>query len=104
MYCALREFTEETGYNSDTINLINNLAPYEEIFIGSNNKCYKHKYFVGLIDNNIEPEFDFQDTEVSMVEWKTFEECKNNIRDYNLEKIEILEKINTILCENNLCI
>ena len=104
LYCALREFTEETGYNSATINLITNLTPYEEIFIGSNNKCYKHKYFVGLIDNSIEPEFDFQDTEVSMVEWKTFEECNNHIRDYNLEKVEILEKINTFLCENNLCI
>ena len=29
--------------------------PYEEVFIGSNLKCYKHKYFVGLIENNIKP-------------------------------------------------
>jgi len=43
--CALREFEEETGYNSNDLNIINNVVPYEEIFMGSNLKSYKHKYY-----------------------------------------------------------
>lgn len=48
--CALREFEEETGYSSDDVNVINNLLPFEEIFIGSNHKSYKHKFFFGIYD------------------------------------------------------
>ena len=76
IYCAIREFTEETGFDGSALNIISNLMPYEEVFIGSNLKCYKHKYFVGLIENNIKPMFKFQDTEVSKVEWKSLDDCK----------------------------
>jgi hypothetical protein len=41
--CALREFEEESGYKSNNIELIENVQPYDEIFIGSNLKCYKHR-------------------------------------------------------------
>ena len=104
VYCALREFTEETGFDGSSINLINNLIPYEEIFIGSNLKCYKHKYFVGLIENTVNPSFKYQDTEVSKVEWKSFDNCKKSIRNYNFEKLEIIESVNNILTEKNICI
>ena len=104
IYCGLREFTEETGYESSYINLITNLIPYEETFIGSNLKCYKHKYFVGNIENDKTPIYKYQDTEVSKVEWKSLDECKRCIRNYNLEKLEILESVNNILTENNICI
>ena len=36
--CAIREWEEETGYSRNQIKLINNLLPFEEIFIGSNFK------------------------------------------------------------------
>tara|TARA_Y100000816_G_C26039362_1_gene544293 strand:+ start:277 stop:1071 length:795 start_codon:yes stop_codon:yes gene_type:complete len=104
IYCGLREFTEETGYDGSCINLIGNLIPYEEIFIGSNLKCYKHKYFVGNIENNKTPFYKYQDTEVSKVEWKSFDDCKKSIRNYNLEKLEIIQSVNDILFENNICI
>ena len=104
IYCGLREFTEETGYDSSYINLITNLIPYEETFIGSNLKCYKHKYFVGNIENDKTPNYKYQDTEVSKVQWKSLDECKICIRNYNLEKLEILESVNNILTENNICI
>jgi len=38
--CALREFAEETGYKGASI--IENIQPFEEIFMGSNYKSYKH--------------------------------------------------------------
>tara|TARA_B000000609_G_C24149444_1_gene336376 strand:+ start:20 stop:814 length:795 start_codon:yes stop_codon:yes gene_type:complete len=100
--CALREFEEETGYNKNTINIISNIVPYEEIFTGSNFKSYKHKYFLGLADSSNISEDQFQRTEVSKLSWKTYEECLNCIRPYNLEKIEILHKVNNILKEYSL--
>ena len=100
--CALREFEEETGLSKQNINIIENILPFEEMFIGSNHKSYKHKYFVGYtknIDDNLD---NYQKTEVSKIEWKTFEECLEKIRPYNLEKIQIIKNINKILLEYQL--
>lgn len=49
LQCALREFEEETGYDTREIQLVENLSPFEEIFTGSNYKSYKHKYFLALL-------------------------------------------------------
>lgn len=103
LYCALREFSEETGYNENNINIINNIIPYEEIFLGSNYKCYKHKYYIGEITNTFVKN-SHQESEVSKVEWKTYEDGLLSIRDYNLEKQEILKKVHNVLIKNNLCI
>jgi 8-oxo-dGTP pyrophosphatase MutT (NUDIX family) len=96
--CAIREFTEETGYSSRQLTPIENIVPFEEIFMGSNMRSYKHKYYlmrhnpVGKNESNPDP------FEVSKMEWKTFEECVACIRPYNLEKIRIIENVYKILC------
>jgi 8-oxo-dGTP pyrophosphatase MutT (NUDIX family) len=95
--CALREFEEETGYVKTDIHLVQNIIPYEEIFTGSNMKSYKHKYFVCHIDPHVKPTNIFQETEVSDVKWMSYEDCKIIIRPYNLEKLAILKKLNTVL-------
>ena len=95
--CAIREFEEETGYLYDDLNIIHNILPFEEIFIGSNYKSYKHKYFLAHIEPDKEPQIKYQETEVSKIEWKTIEECISSIRYYNLEKIDLIKKINEIL-------
>ena len=48
--CALREFTEETGYPVECLKNFQNIFPFEEIFMGSNYKSYKHKYYLTYID------------------------------------------------------
>ena len=100
--CALREFEEETGILKSNIRLIQNIVPYEEIFTGSNMKSYKHRYFIGNIDNKIENTFNFQETEVSEVQWLNYNDCIKKIRPYNLEKINILNKVNKVLQEYRL--
>ena len=60
-------------------------------------KSYKHKYFLGYIDSSIDFTNSFQETEVSEIKWLRYEECIEKIRPYNLEKINILEKVNTVL-------
>jgi len=97
LYCALREFEEETGYSKNSLNIIQNIIPFEEIFTGSNYKSYKHKYFLAYIDNNTEPIKNYQKSEVSKVEWKDYESCLQSIREYNLEKIDLINQVNKLL-------
>lgn len=101
--CALREFSEETGYNQSRITVIQNIIPYEEIFMGSNMKTYKHKYYVACMQcsDKLPSESSpiFQKTEVSKMGWFTYDECIGRMRPYNLEKINILRKLNNALNE-----
>jgi 8-oxo-dGTP pyrophosphatase MutT (NUDIX family) len=105
--CALREFQEETGIYQNRLTIVENLLPFEEIFIGSNHKAYKHKYFLALFNNLQEIEYSdelnhFQVTEVSKLEWKTLDKCLESIRPYNLEKKDIIQNINKVLQEYRL--
>jgi len=87
--CALREFEEETGYKGNST--VENLQPFEEIFMGSNFKSYKHKYYLMKVDSAVYRPFD--ETEVSKIEWKSYDECLASIRSYNLEKKRVIKDI-----------
>lgn len=110
--CAIREFIEETGYscknyiyskiknvnNNDThirmCKNIQNIIPYEEIFIGSNYKSYKHKYYLMYFDYLESLSLhEYEKTEVSKMEWKTYNDCIQCIRPYNLEKKRVITNI-----------
>ena len=102
--CAIREFEEETGIKQNEINVIENLVQMEEMYIGSNKKSYKHKYFIASIKNpekSISIE-NFQKSEVSEMQWKTLDDCLQSIRPYNLEKKQLILKINKMLQEYRL--
>ena len=100
--CALREFEEETGISSLKISVIENILPFEEIFIGTNHKAYKHKYFLAYMSENEDCLNNFQKTEVSKLEWKTIDNCLKSIRPYSLEKKELISNINKVLVEYRL--
>jgi 8-oxo-dGTP pyrophosphatase MutT (NUDIX family) len=101
--CAVREFCEETGFSSSMLKNIQNIYPFEEIFIGSNYRAYKHKYYVMFMNYDISTyPVVFENAEVSKMEWKTFEECINVIRPYNLEKRRMLQNINHCLTKYSL--
>jgi 8-oxo-dGTP pyrophosphatase MutT (NUDIX family) len=100
--CSLREFEEETGIQSSKLSIIDNVLPFEEIFIGSNHKSYKHKYFLAYIKEKDINLNNFQVTEVSKLEWKTIDQCLESIRPYNLEKKQLIKNINKVLEEYRL--
>ena len=103
--CALREFEEETGISKNKINVVENILPFEEIFIGTNHKSYKHKYFLAYMEEENEEMADlehYQVTEVSKIEWKTIDKCLESIRPYNLEKKKLITNINKVLEEYRL--
>jgi len=95
--CAIREFGEETGIDTRNITLVQNVMPFVESFIGTNYKSYKHKYFLAFIQNNNIDLTHFQSSEVSNLEWKSFETCLEVIRPYNFEKINLITRINNVL-------
>ena len=98
---AIREFSEETGYNPSILKNIHNIIPFEENFSGSNYKSYKHKYYLMNISylDSLHPTI-FENTEVSDIGWKSIEECISCIRPYNLEKIQMISKIHSCLTTN----
>ena len=100
--CALREFEEETGISKSKITVIENILPFEEIFIGTNHKSYKHKYFLAYMSDTEEILDNFQITEVSKIEWKTIDGCLESIRPYSLEKMNLITNINKVLQEYRL--
>ena len=100
--CALREFEEETGISKNDITIIENVLPFEEIFIGSNHKSYKHRYFLAFTDKITDNLENYQKSEVSKIEWKTLEQCMESIRPYSLEKKKIIQNINKVLEEYRL--
>ncbi len=97
---GIREFVEETGIPKTKINLLQNVCQYEETFTGSNFKSYTHKYFLAVItDHTLQ---NYQRSEVGKISWYNYEEAIKKIRPYNLEKIDILHKINKVLQEYRL--
>lgn len=94
--CALREFKEETGIEPE--NVLENIIPYEEIFMGSNYKAYKHKYYIMHVKYVDDCNLQKIDTnEISEMKWMQFRECMSAIRSYNLERRKILVSINMVL-------
>ena len=99
--CALREFQEETGIYKDNVQIINNLLPFDETFIGSNYKSYKHTYYIAKIMNMTNFN-EFQKSEVSKLEWKTASEAINCIRDYNIERKRIINNMKQLFMLYNI--
>jgi len=96
--CALREMTEETGYPAHLVKNIKNILPFDEIFLGSNYKSYKHKYYLMYMKYEDSLSMDRYDkSEVSMMKWKSYDECLASIRPYNLEKKRLITHIETTL-------
>jgi 8-oxo-dGTP pyrophosphatase MutT (NUDIX family) len=100
--CGLREFEEETGYDKQSLSVIKNLMPFEETFVGSNLKSYKHVYFLACMETPTVPAESYQKSEVSQIRWFSLDECLQNIRDYNIEKIDMISRINKLLEKYNL--
>jgi 8-oxo-dGTP pyrophosphatase MutT (NUDIX family) len=100
--CALREYQEETGLDKTNIKILYNVAPYNEIFTGSNYKSYKHTYFIGINQDDEMNCSNFQKIEVSAMKWVTLEEAIQLIRPYNHEKIELIYRIDNSLKEYHL--
>jgi len=101
--CAIREMQEETGYSKEDMSILKNINTFEEVFIGSNLKSYRHKYYIMYMtyEDSLKTG-DFEKTEVSCIKWVPFNECLLLIRSYNVEKKRMITDINNAL--NKYCL
>ena len=102
--CAVREFCEETGCESNDFHvLITN--PYRETFLGTNQVPYSHVYYLASMQSrpSKEPYIDRsniqQIREVRSVGWFSFNEVIARIRDHNWERKNIFVLAHKKVCE-----
>ena len=97
--CAIREFMEETSYQSNDFEILP-LDPVEEVFLGSNSIWYKHVYFLAEIRTNVVPEIGknpLQAREIKGIEWLNFKDTICTFRSYDITKRSIIYKTKKIL-------
>jgi len=102
--CANREFQEETGIKYDKYSILKNINSFSETFLGTNNIKYKHIYYIakyrGFNKNFKINKNNFnQVSEVSDINFYTYEECLDLIRPYNQEKKDMLSEIHKKISE-----
>lgn len=96
--CAKREFKEETSISADKYTILN-IKPVKEIFTGLNGLKYKYIYYVAQMKEDFTPVLknSFQRMEISDIKWFSFVNCYNKIRDYSVEKRNILKKVDNLI-------
>ena len=102
--CSKREFMEETGISKYNFNLLYNIKPIEEIYTGTNSIRYKHIYYLALIKNNIDVRLNTKNlnqmAEVSEIDFFNYEECLEKIREYSVEKKQVLQRAYEYIIKN----
>lgn len=101
LHCAKREFTEETNYSENDVILIENIPPFSERFIGTNNTRYEYIYYVCRCKNEKPAEIyelnKSQIAEIGNIAWVTFEEAVKILDHQFPQRQVILTKLNKIL-------
>jgi 8-oxo-dGTP pyrophosphatase MutT (NUDIX family) len=87
--CAKREFEEETNIKDNDINIIN-MTPLEETYIASNGLKYKHIYYISQLKDYNKEIILTENLEIGDIKWYDFNTGLNIIREYNIEKKNIL--------------
>ena len=94
---SLRELEEETNINKNDYSIIRNISPFIEELKGEDNVNYKNIYYIGICNNEenllINKNNLNQINEIKHVKLMSIEESKDKIRDYNISKIELINKI-----------
>lgn len=95
--CAIREFCEETGMTQQDFKIITNIKPIVENMTGTNGIKYRHIYYVAEAISDkcpkVDPTNEIQYIEISNVDYYTYYEAYELIRDYHVEKRKIITNV-----------
>ena len=88
---------EETNITEEYYDIYENIIPFEEEYIGSNNIKYKNIYYLSYLKIEINLKIDKKNNEqlheVKSIQWINKDNFKNYVRDYSDYKIKILNNI-----------
>lgn len=102
--CAIREFKEETDIDDSYYDIFDNILPFKEYYIGSNNIQYKNIYYLASLKNNISLEINDKNKEqvceVKTIKWINKDNYRGYIRDYSDYKFKLLNEIFTFINSN----
>lgn len=92
--CAVREFKEETDFADVDFEILN-ANTISEIFMGSNHFNYKYIYYLAQSNKAVAiSETNFhQQIEISNINWFSYDEATKTIRNYSLERLDVLRKV-----------
>ena len=98
---AVREFSEETNISENDIKLVSTTKTFIEEYKSYDNITYKNIYYLaeycGNSPLNIDPTKKEQFTEISDIDFFVLDDAINKIRDYNLEKKLVIQKVDSFL-------
>jgi|SRR6478609_292103 len=99
--CALREFSEETGYSRNDVQLID-VPPYVEQFVGTDGKTYRNVFYVGRLKDSARictklGDDPNQSKEVRNIGWFNIVDCQYLMRDYHQDKKDILLNAHSLI-------
>lgn len=93
MECALREFREETGYDTALLRV----QPYQavvETYVGTDGVQYVHHYYIAEMVQCSSPPTPPSKSEVSRVGWFSLSDALSFIRPYERErKLQLFSKV-----------
>lgn len=95
--CAYREVAEETGLHRCNFDVVRNISPIEETFIGSNLKSYKYRYYLANVSDSSADLSKFQKSEIGDARWFSCDEAIDVIRSYHIEKQRVVEQVRKTL-------
>ena len=97
-YDCLIGISGGTGYYPESITVIENMVPFEEMTMGSNYKSYKNKYYLAYMDYAVSLQIHKEQIcEVSACEWKSYDAAVQCIREYNREKLNMLQQVHATI-------
>ena len=99
--CAYRELHEETSIEEEDLWKVVNVAPFKEIFYGSNDIHYRHTYYLAQYIGQKTISYDALNPEMTReignIAWKGFDEALMLLRPDNVEKRAILLQLASLL-------
>jgi len=99
--CALREFSEETGYQRNCVTLLD-AQPFVEQFTGTDNKAYRNVFYLARLKNTARISIRLgddpnQSKEVRNLGWFNLHESLALLRDYHQDKKDILMRAQNVI-------
>lgn len=98
--CAKREFYEECNISLQNLQFLS-VTPIIEKFMADNLQEYIHVYYLAKCNPDIDVTIDKdnynQISEISNIQWLTYEQASKKIREYNIEKKNILTLVHNYI-------